>query len=79
MWEATVEHAKKCIVPAEKLYSYNFSQGVVLLFNSIYELLGTIIQEKFYYLDELPATQKVCISFYEIKQNLLLVIPLFCN
>ncbi|XP_065019643.1 calmodulin-binding protein 60 B-like [Musa acuminata AAA Group] len=67
MWEATVEHAKKCIVPAEKLYSYNFSQGVVLLFNSIYELLGTIIQEKFYYLDELPATQKVLID--KLKEN----------
>ncbi|XP_074575972.1 protein SAR DEFICIENT 1-like [Curcuma longa] len=67
MWDATVEHAKKCIIPPEKLYSYNCSQGLVLVFNAIYELLGAIIQDKLYCLDELPPTEKVLI--HKLKQD----------
>ncbi|WOL06678.1 calmodulin-binding protein 60 D-like [Canna indica] len=67
MWEATVEHAKKCIIPEEKLYSYNCGQGLMLLFNTINELLGAIIQDKFYCLDDLPPTQKVLIN--KLKQD----------
>ncbi|XP_042399498.1 calmodulin-binding protein 60 A-like isoform X2 [Zingiber officinale] len=67
MWDATVEHAKKCIIPHEKLYSYNCSQGLVLVFNAINELLGAIIQDKLYRLDELPPTEKLLI--HKLKQD----------
>lgn len=71
MWDATVEHAKKCIIPHEKLYSYNCSQDLVLVFNAINELLGAIIQDKLYCLDELPPTEKVCVpQFAKLKSSM---------
>nr|CAD1828529.1 unnamed protein product [Ananas comosus var. bracteatus] len=61
MWEATTEHARECILE-DKLYSYCSEQGVVLLFNCIYELVGTIMNGNCYSLDELTATQKVLVN-----------------
>lgn len=58
MWDATIEHAWKCVLD-DKIYSYCDGQGIMLLFNSVYQPLGAILDQNFYQLDELPATHKV--------------------
>lgn len=70
MWEATTEHARECILE-DKLYSYCSEQGVVLLFNCIYELVGTIMNGNCYSLDELTATQKVLLPKLNFSSTFL--------
>ncbi|XP_072983502.1 protein SAR DEFICIENT 1-like isoform X2 [Typha latifolia] len=62
MWDATSAHARECILDANKIYSYCREQGVMLLFNCIYELIGVIIGGKCCHLDELTASQKALVN-----------------
>ncbi|XP_020679110.1 calmodulin-binding protein 60 A isoform X2 [Dendrobium catenatum] len=61
IWEATVEHAREC-VPDDKLYSYCRGQGVILIFNSIYQLIGANIDHIYHSLNELSASQKIIVN-----------------
>lgn len=61
IWEATLEHAKECVLD-EKLYSYCRGQEVVLLFNSIFELVGAMFDNKCLPLVDLTADQKVVVN-----------------
>lgn len=58
IWEATVEHAKECVLD-DKHYMYCNGQGIMPLFNSIYELVGAMFDNSLYLLQDLTASQKV--------------------
>ncbi|KAL0918857.1 hypothetical protein M5K25_010899 [Dendrobium thyrsiflorum] len=60
-WEATLEHAREC-VPDDKLYSYCRGQGVILIFNSIYQLIGANIDQIDHSLNDLSASQKIIVN-----------------
>ncbi|PKA58392.1 hypothetical protein AXF42_Ash013898 [Apostasia shenzhenica] len=61
IWEATLEHAREC-VPDNKLYSYCRAPGFVLIFTSIYQLVGAIIDHIYHPISELTASQKVIVN-----------------
>ncbi|XP_020596925.1 calmodulin-binding protein 60 A-like isoform X2 [Phalaenopsis equestris] len=61
IWEATLEHAKEC-VPDDKLYSYCGGGGFILIFNSIYQLIGAIIDHIYHHMNELSASQKIIVD-----------------
>jgi len=67
IWEATLEHAKECVLD-DKYYSYCDGQGVMLLFNSIFQLVGAMFDHTYHPLDELTASQKVPTSTQKILQ-----------
>ena len=58
IWEATLEHAKECVLD-DKYYSYCDGQGIMLLFNSIFQLVGAMFDHSYRPLDDLTASQKV--------------------
>lgn len=60
-WEATVEHAKEC-VPEDKNYVFCSGQGVMLLFDYIFQLAGAMLNGRLYPLEDLTASQKVPVS-----------------
>jgi Calmodulin binding protein-like len=59
MWEATIEHARECNLDYNKFYSYNSSQGIVLLLNCIYQPVGSIFGNSYCSLKELTLHDKV--------------------
>lgn len=65
IWEATLEHAKECILN-EKYYSYCNGHGVMLLLNCIFEPVGAMINHSYYTLDYLSDSQKVVVN--KLKQ-----------
>jgi len=72
MWEATVNHARGCIL-GNKLYSYSIEEkGVVLVFDAIFQLVGANIGGLYQPLSGLSAFQKVCFLSTEILSFILL-------
>lgn len=65
IWEATIEHAKECVLE-DKHYLYCNGEGATLLFNSIYELVGAMLDNSLYPLDDLTASQKILVN--KLKQ-----------
>lgn len=61
IWEATLDHAREC-VPDDKLYSYCRGQGVILIFNSIFQLIGAAIDHIYHPVNELSASQKILVN-----------------
>lgn len=66
MWDATIEHAWECILE-DKLYSYCSEQGIILLFDSVYQLIGAFLNHDYYCFDEIPATHKALVN--KLKQD----------
>uniref|UniRef100_A0A0D9VT34 Calmodulin-binding protein n=1 Tax=Leersia perrieri TaxID=77586 RepID=A0A0D9VT34_9ORYZ len=60
MWEATVEHARECVLD-DKLYSYCSGHGLILLFNCIHEVVGLIVGSHCFTLNALTPTQKALV------------------
>nr|ABF95488.1 calmodulin-binding protein, putative, expressed [Oryza sativa Japonica Group] len=60
MWEATVEHARECVLD-DKLYSYCSGHGIILLFNCIHEVVGVIVGSHCFTLNALTPTQKALV------------------
>ena len=65
IWEATIEHAKECVLE-DKYYSYCDGQGVMILFNSIFQPVGAMFNHSYHPLDDLTASQKVTFFYLEI-------------
>ncbi|XP_020267975.1 calmodulin-binding protein 60 B-like [Asparagus officinalis] len=65
IWEATIEHAKECVLD-DKNYLYCSGYGVTLLFNSIFQLAGAMIDRCLYTLDDLTSSQKIQVE--KLKQ-----------
>ncbi|KAL5209451.1 hypothetical protein ABZP36_005074 [Zizania latifolia] len=61
MWEATVEHARECVLD-DKLYSYCSGHGIILLFNCIHEVVGVIVGSHCFTLNALTPTQKALVA-----------------
>ncbi|KAG1365270.1 calmodulin-binding protein 60 D-like [Cocos nucifera] len=58
-WQGILTHAQRCPVGNE-LYSYSVSgQNVVLIFNSIYELIGAKFDGQYYFMGDLNAFQQM--------------------
>lgn len=76
MWEATIEHARTCILPTQ-MYMYfgnsnpqgNTETGVV--FNIVGEVMGLLSQNDFIHIDDLSESQKVGCSAYVHMLHLL--------
>lgn len=63
-WKTIIGHAMNCDVDDNKFYTYNRpGQDVSLLLNSIYKVIGAILDGQYCSLDELTPSQKVCIQF----------------
>ncbi|KAM0040442.1 putative CALMODULIN-BINDING PROTEIN60 [Helianthus debilis subsp. tardiflorus] len=62
-WETIIKHAKDCVLD-DNLYIYNcVAEGIGLLFNSIFTIVGATFDGQSYFsLDKLPAFQMVCVS-----------------
>ncbi|KAG8063708.1 hypothetical protein GUJ93_ZPchr0003g16898 [Zizania palustris] len=60
MWEATVEHARECVLD-DKLFSYCSGHGIILLFNCINEVVGVIVGSHCFTLNALAPTQKALV------------------
>ncbi|KAF3647092.1 calmodulin-binding protein 60 B [Capsicum chacoense] len=59
IWEKITEHVKTCTLDNSEWYIYNAGEGIVLLFNCIYELVGAILDgQNFQSLDKLDVFQK---------------------
>lgn len=63
MWEATVEHAKTCILSG-KLYVFyaDKSHNVGVIFNYIYELMGVISNSLYKSVDSLTDNEKIYVD-----------------
>jgi len=77
MWEATVEHARTCMLPTQ-MYVYfadsssqrDTEAGVV--FNIVGEVMGLLSQNQFISVDDLSESQKVGFSLLFLCVNDLL-------
>ncbi|CAL1393284.1 unnamed protein product [Linum trigynum] len=82
IWDSIVEHANTCVLDDEaKFYVYNdHAQGVRLLFNSVYKLVGAMFDDGHSYepLDRLTPPQKVLVenSKRQAYRNLEGLIPM---
>ncbi|XP_008245780.1 PREDICTED: calmodulin-binding protein 60 G-like [Prunus mume] len=57
-WEIIIEHAKACEIDDHKFYAYHRTeQDVSLLFNSIYKVVGAMVNGQYCSLDELTPLQ----------------------
>ncbi|KAK8965026.1 hypothetical protein KSP40_PGU013035 [Platanthera guangdongensis] len=65
IWEATIEHARESVMD-DKLYSYCRGHGVLLIFNSIFQLIGAIIDRLYHPVDEMTASQKVRVKICNV-------------
>ncbi|XP_050381386.1 calmodulin-binding protein 60 B-like isoform X2 [Argentina anserina] len=77
MWDTIMEHALTCVIDEQKLYAYQ-RPNATLLFDSIYKLVGAIIEEQFCPLDQLTPSQKVMVEnlklqAYRNEANMLLM------
>lgn len=64
-WKTIIGHAMNCVVDDNKVYAYQRpGQGVSLLLNSIYMVIGAIFDNQYSSLDELTPSQKVCFQFF---------------
>ncbi|MCO5571712.1 hypothetical protein L7F22_025459 [Adiantum nelumboides] len=63
MWDATIEHAKTCVLSG-KLYVYyaDSSQSVGVIFNNIYELLGVTSNNTYKSVESLNESEKVYVD-----------------
>lgn len=63
MWEATIDHAKTCVLSG-KLYVYyaDSSNSVGVIFNNIYELLGVTSNDTYKSVDSLTESEKVYVD-----------------
>ncbi|CAI0459699.1 unnamed protein product [Linum tenue] len=82
IWDSIVEHASTCVLDDEaKFYVYNdHAQGVRLLLNSVYKLVGAMFYHEHVYepLDKLTPPQKVLVenSKRQAYRNLEGLIPM---
>lgn len=66
-WDTIIEHAKACEIDDHKFYAYHRTeQDVSLLFNSIYKVVGAMVNGQYCSLDELTPLQTVCIHILEL-------------
>ncbi|BBH06501.1 Calmodulin-binding protein [Prunus dulcis] len=57
-WDTIIEHAKACEIDDHKFYAYHRTeQDVSLLFNSIYKVVGAMVNGQYCSLDELTPLQ----------------------
>ncbi|CAL1407608.1 unnamed protein product [Linum trigynum] len=81
IWDSIVQHANTCVLDETKFYVYNdHAQGLRLLFNSVYKLVGAMFDDGQSYepLDRLTPPQKVLVenSKKQAYRNLEGLIPM---
>lgn len=65
-WEKIIEHATTCVVDDNEWYMYKVAESIVLVFNSIFKIVGAILDGQNYQpLDKLDKFQMVCIPLLE--------------
>ncbi|KAI3675988.1 hypothetical protein L1987_85584 [Smallanthus sonchifolius] len=78
-WETIIKHAKDCVLD-DKLYVYNYGpEGIGLLFNSIFKIVGATFDGQSYLpLEELPVFQMPLVESlkHQIYKNLDGMLPM---
>lgn len=63
MWDGTVEHAKTCVLNGKlHVYYADESQGVGVIFNNIFQLMGLIADGQYMSVDALSDNEKVYVD-----------------
>lgn len=78
-WDTIVGHAQECCLQNDELYVYRTEHGIGFILNSIYQVVGMILDGQNYLpLDELTQSQKLLVENlkHQIYRNLNDLVPI---